>query len=222
MKSVFASLLACTFVATVSAQTLASIGLYDTGTLLNGANPYVLRTAPAGNYHLYVPDSTAWPINGPWIDNTASTRWLAVYSGNTAPTSGDVPTVAAGSYTIRLTFNLGAYKPSDVRFGFTAAADNTLAVSLNGSALTNLGTPVGDTNYGSLGSYVYSVNGTGLLAGSNYIDFMVTNSAGATGNPAGLFVDFTNLTVVPEPATYALLLGAGTMAVVWVRRRRAA
>lgn len=219
MKPVLAIVLATALTATASAQTLASVGLHDTGTILDGANPYVLRAAPSGSYNLYVPPSTVWPINGPWLDNTASTRWISVYAGPAVP-GGEVPSVAPGSYTIRLDFNLGGHRPADVRFGFTAAADNLLAVSLNGAALPNLGTPVGDTNYGSLGGYIYSVNGTGLLAGANYLDFVVTNSAGATGNPAGLFVDFTSFTVVPEPSTYALLLGAGAVAVAWVRRRR--
>ena len=223
MKSSIISLFSLLFVTAAVAQTPSSVGLYNTGTLVDGVNPYSLVSAPAGaTYQLYVPTDNVWPINGPWVDNTLSTKWLAVYSGSTVPT-GSVPTVAAGDYTIRLNFDLGAYDPSTVAFGFAAAADNTLAVSLNGINLSNLGSAVGDANYGSLNNYLYSVDGATLQTGANSLDFRLTNSSGASGNPAGLYVGFTsfNGAVIPEPSTYALLLGVATLAVVAWRRRSA-
>lgn len=206
------------------------VGLYNTGTLVGGTtNPYSLRSSPyatAGTVGLYEPAESVWPINSVWIDNTASTQWLAVGFSDTVATTPRVPTVMAGSYTIRLNFDLGAYDPATVGFTIRAAADNSLAVSLNGFVLPNYGTPTGDTNYSSLASYLYTVNGTvpgnGLLAGANWLDFVVTNSPGADGNPAGLYVEFSAFTgtAVPEPSVCALLAGVAALGVVVWRRRR--
>ncbi|MBK8478665.1 MAG: PEP-CTERM sorting domain-containing protein [Opitutaceae bacterium] len=186
------------------------------------SSPY----ATAGTVGLYEPAESVWPINSVWIDNTVSTQWLAVGFSDTVATTPRVPTVMAGSYTIRLNFDLGAYDPATVGFTIRAAADNSLAVSLNGFVLPNYGTPTGDTNYSSLASYLYTVNGTvpgsGLLAGANWLDFVVTNSPGADGNPAGLYVEFSAFTgtAVPEPSVCALLAGVAALGVVVWRRRR--
>lgn len=221
MKTAVASLVALLLAATASAQTLASVGLHDTGTLVGTRNPYSLLSAPAGaTYALYVPNQNVWPLNDVWLDNTNSTKWLAVYrTGQWL--NGNVPSVEPGTYTIRLSFDLGTYNPAAVSIGFAAAADNNLAVRLNGSLLTNTGTPESDgRNYGDLGNYIYSINGTGLLAGMNVLEFDLTNLSGATSNPAGLYVDFNSFTVVPEPAAYALCLGGATLFLAAVKRRR--
>ncbi len=224
MKTALLSLAALLAAATGHGQTLASVGLYDTGTLLaGGANPYELASASvSGDYRLYVPSDSVWPINGVWLDNTPSTKWIAVYQrGDDRRT--DIPTVEAGTYSIELDFNLGSYDPRTIAFGFAAAADNTLAVRLNGQLLPNFGLVTGDRNYGSLGSYIYAVDGAAsgsvLRTGLNTLTFELTNSDDPSGNPAGLYVDFNSFTVVPEPATYALFLGAATLAFAAVRRR---
>lgn len=209
----------------LSAQTSPTvIGLYNTG--MGTSSTYKLVSSPYGTpgaVGLYEPSSSVWPINDVWIDNTASTQWLAVGFASTA-TTDRIPTVAAGNYTIRLNFDLGSYNPATTGFTIHAAADNRLAVSLNGFILPNYGTASGDVNYSSLASYAYTVAGTGsgLHAGANYIDFVVTNVVGGGDNPAGLYVAFSEFTTaVPEPSTYALLLGLGTgVIVVWRRRRR--
>ncbi len=205
------------------------IGLYNTGTFVGETtNPYTLRRSPyavPGAVGLYEPAASVWPVNDVWFDNTASTQWLAVGFSDTVATTPRVPTVMAGSYTIRLNFDLGAYDPASVGFTIRAAADNTLAVNLNGFVLPNYGTPTGDTNYGSLASYLYTVNGSvpgsGLLAGANWIDFVVTNAAGGGDNPAGLYVEFSAFTgtAVPEPSACALLAGVAALGLVVWRRR---
>jgi hypothetical protein len=46
----------------------------------------------------------------------------------------------------------------------------------------------------------------------------VRNGVGSATGPAGLFVEYSN-TVVPEPSTYALALGLGTLGFIVARRR---
>jgi len=226
MRQLVVSLIALAACVCTRAQTPvpADVGLYNTGTLVGSTNPYTLQSAPAG-FQLYFPSQTAWPLNSVWIDNTASVQWLSFYSGTMPTGTTSVPTAAAGDYTIRLNFDLASYVPETVNFGFSAAADNTLSVLLNGTAQTNTGTLGGSgVNYDTLAHYVFDVSGTGsgLHGGANYLDFVVNNSTGATSNPAGLYVSFNSFTgtVIPEPSTYALALGALTFGFVFWRRRR--
>lgn len=221
--------------ASVSAQ--SQIGLYNTGTWLRQGNrwvnPYTLISSPygaTGGVKLYEPADTVWPINGVWLDNVTTGRpsdqvqWLAVGFADTTPSTSRIPTMDDGDYTIRLEFDAGTYDPATLGFTINAAADNRLAVKLNGLILPNYGTATGDVNYSNLASYSYAVAGTasGLHAGTNYIDFVVTNASGAGENPAGLYVTFSDFTTaVPEPSTYALLLGVSTgTLVLWRRRQR--
>ena len=62
---------------------------------------------------------------------------------------------------------------------------------------------------------------SGFHAGVNTLDFVVTNFAQNGGNPAGLRVEFdsSSVTAVPEPETYAMLLG-GLAVLGLVKRRR--
>ena len=64
---------------------------------------------------------------------------------------------------------------------------------------------------------------SGFHSGLNTLDFVVTNVAQNGGNPTGLRVEFTasNVTPVPEPETYAMLLaGLGLMGVISRRRAK--
>jgi hypothetical protein len=214
MKSLNALVVAILLSSAASAQTASEFGLLNTGALrADGSNPYSLTaTSVGGTYGLYIPSSSAWPINGVWLDNSSNAQWLAIYSGATVPSSGsDIPTVAAGNYTVSLSFDLGAFSASDVSFEVLAAADNNLSVALNSNALANLGSAAATVNYDNLTHYRYLVGGSALQSGVNTLEFTVSNAAGTSGNPAGLYVAYSNLAVIPEPSTYALLLGVGTL-----------
>ena len=222
MKSLTALFAALVLAASSGAQSAADFGLLNSGSLrADGSNPYSVTSASvSGTFGLYVPASTVWPVNGPWLDNSGTAQWLALYSGTTPPAAtAEVPTVPAGDFQIGLTFDLASVSPGAVSFEIQAAADNNLSLSLNDSALANLGTVDGSTNYGELGHYRYLVDATTLRPGLNTLQFTLTNAAGATGNPAGLYVEYSNLTVIPEPSTYALFLGLGTLTLAAFTRR---
>ncbi|HLP06543.1 MAG TPA: PEP-CTERM sorting domain-containing protein [Opitutaceae bacterium] len=224
MKSLNALVVVLLLAGAASAQSAADYGLLNTGSLLaGGTNPYSLTASSvSGTYGLYLPGSSAWPVGNPWIANGGTAQWLALYSGNSAPSAtASVPTVAAGTYTISYSFDLTSAAASASSFEINAAVDNSLSVSLNGTALANLGTPAATVNYDSLSHYHYLVDSTALRSGLNTLEFAVTNAASGGNNPAGLYVAYSNLTVIPEPSTYALFLGIGTLvAAAGVRRFR--
>ncbi|HLP00511.1 MAG TPA: PEP-CTERM sorting domain-containing protein [Opitutaceae bacterium] len=222
MKSLHALVVVLLLAGTASAQSAADYGLLSTGSLLaGGTNPYALTASSvSGTYSLYIPGNTSWPVGNPWIANSSTAQWLAIYSGNSVPNStAAVPTVAAGTYTISYSFDLTSAVASNISFAINAAVDNSLSVSLNGTSLTNVGSAVATVNYDSLSHYQYFVNSTALHGGLNTLEFAVTNASGGGSNPAGLYVTYSQLTVIPEPSTYALFLGVGTLAAAACVRR---
>ncbi|MFT3828687.1 MAG: PEP-CTERM sorting domain-containing protein [Opitutaceae bacterium] len=222
MKSLIALVAALLATGAALAQSAADYGLLNSGSLLaGGTNPYaVTASSVGGTYGLYMPGNTSWPVGNPWIGNSGTARWLAIYAGTTAPDAATtVPTVAAGTYTISYAFDLSSATASAISFEINAAVDNSLGVTLNGTSLANLGAAVDTVNYDSLSHYRYVVDSTTLHSGLNTLEFAVTNAAGESGNPAGLYVAYSNLTVIPEPSTYALFLGIGTFAAAGCVRR---
>ncbi len=220
MKPSAALLLGALFATAASAQTAQSVGLYNTGALVNGiTNPYTITGASvAGTFGLYEPLAGVYPLNGAWLANTPDVQWLAFYSGNSAPgATAAVPSLSGATYNVGLTFNVTGISYQAVAFDIAAAVDNNLVLRLNGAPLTNLGSPAadGDRNYNNLSHYRFQVRGTNLQAGSNTLDFAVTNISG----PAGLYVQYSNFAVIPEPSTYALIFGIGTLGLAFLRRR---
>jgi hypothetical protein len=64
---------------------------------------------------------------------------------------------------------------------------------------------------------------SGFVAGVNKLDFVVSNWAQNGGNPTGLRVEFaaSSVAAVPEPETYAMLLGGLALLGVTARRCKA-
>jgi hypothetical protein len=159
----------------------------------------------------YVADMKDWPDNGPWLNTEASTsKWLT-------PTAGEAQNFdpsSDGTYSWTLSFNLTGYDPASASFAGRWAADNYGVVKLNG---TQIGSAGGFANWSS-----FAAN-SGFNAGVNTLEFLVTNTRLASGNPTGLRVEYLSSSVaaVPEPETYAMLMaGLGLLGAV-ARRRKA-
>ncbi len=191
----------------LSAHAASITGLVNTGTFASGAQDtnYSLNGTGFG----YVTKDNVWPI-GPWIANTTTSKWITPLANQGA----SFDPVTKGTYTWSLSFNLAGFDASTASFSGKFAADNSAVVLLNGHSI---GSANGFTSFSNFSA------ASGFNSGLNTLDFVVTNDGQRTGNPTGLRVEFTasNVTPVPEPETYAMLLaGLGLMGVISRRRAK--
>lgn len=191
-----------------SAQAASINGLNNTGTGASGsADAYYTLSSSSVTETVPTITGPGFPI-GTWLANDAVSKWItptAVQDQSLDPSSD-------GIYTYTLTFDLSGYNPASALFSGRMAADNSVEVRLNNNS-------IGSWNYfTSWGSF--SAN-SGFVAGVNTLEFIVTNQAQGSGNPTGLRVEFLNSSVnaVPEPATYAMLLGGMALMGAVARRR---
>jgi len=210
-----------TFVAAVlavsafaSAHAASITGLVNTGVGANGAadSNYKLTHNAVVSTPIITLNSV-WPI-GPWLANNSDSKWITP----TANQAQSFDPSSNGTYTYSLSFNLSGYDASTAALTGRVSADNNAVVLLNG---TQIGSVSDFKTWGSFGSS----NGAGFLTGNNTLEFVVTNLKQSTGNPTGLRVEFlsSNVTPVPEPETYAMLLaGLGMVGLIARRRKQAA
>jgi len=199
-------------------------GLFNTG-VDDAGNPLPNSAASADTHYSIivnpdgggsvpnVQDETVFPINGPWLDNTSVSKWIAPrFNSQFAAGGAD----EAGNYTYRTTFDLTGLDPSTASISGLWATDNAgLDIFLNGQ-------PTGNPNPAQFGSFTPFTIGAGspFVFGVNTLDFQLNNSAvGYTG----LHVQFTNATamIIPEPTTlliWSLLAGLG-VGLRWRRRK---
>jgi hypothetical protein len=206
-RIIIAAALAIT--AITSAQAASITGLANTGTGTSGAvdSNYSLAGSSTGPVITY---DSQWPIS-PWLANTDTSKWIT-------PTSTQSQSFDAwndATYTYTLSFDLTGANASTAWFTGRVAADNAVTVKLNDNVI---GGAAGFTDWTSFSAGLNS----GFVAGTNTLEFVVTNWALSSGNPTGLRVEFTGSDVaaaVPEPETYAMLLG-GLALMGFVARRR--
>nr|WP_315393353.1 PEP-CTERM sorting domain-containing protein [uncultured Duganella sp.] len=212
-QTIIAAALAISALSTAQAATIH--GLANTGVGAGGAldSHYKLTaitsdTTLAGAVPVITYDNQ-WPIS-PWMANNDVSKWIT-------PTANQAQTFDAsanGSYTYSLTFDLTGYKAGTAAFSGRVAADNSVVVMLNNQVIAN---GSGFTDWSGFASH------GGFVAGVNTLDFVVSNWAQHDGNPTGLRVEFGSATVapVPEPETYAMLLGGLALVGAVARRRKA-
>jgi hypothetical protein len=217
--------LTVTAAATAAQASTVIAGLYNTGVdssyvsttgsqvdqhwtlALNGTTP-----APAYNTGV----NGVFPL-GPWLAEDSTSRWV----GPTDPQGASTDPLNDGFYEYSLTFNLTAAEAAGASFSGRYAADNAISwIKLNGTQLASTADPAGLGGFTFWSSFAAST--PAFQAGSNTLAFRVINYSQDGGNPSGLRVEFTNATVgvVPEPASWALMIGGFGMAGAMLRRRR--
>jgi hypothetical protein len=152
------------------------------------------------------------PLNPAWQANDASSSWLTP----TANGNADLDPNAPGLYTYSLTFSLAGFDPASASFSGRFAVDNAVdEIRLNGNLIGSGGACC---SFGSGGTFDAL---SGFVAGDNTLTFTVRNFAQSSGNPSGVRVEFlqSSVSAVPEPATWALLIGGFGVIGAAARRR---
>jgi autotransporter-associated beta strand protein len=144
-------------------------------------------------------------------------------SGNELVVGSTPITFALGVRSTILTLNvqnigiIAANTPYVLVAGLTAGgADQYTNLSLGtptGSLATGLITPILNSNFGGTGNVTLSMSGlaAGYYGGNSYLFLYQNSTTGA---------DDIEVEVVPEPGTWAMMLGGLAMLVGWQRRRR--
>jgi hypothetical protein len=109
----------------------------------------------------------------------------------------------------------------DVSFAYSrnvaGAPDPATAVATAGGGTLNI-SAANDGSFGSGGAMLWKNAGFSFTASALKSTLSFTSTVGGSG---GVFLDSVSVTAVPEPETYALMLG-GLSAVAFVARRRRA
>lgn len=206
--------------AAVPAAAVTITGLYNTG--VNGSNVAVagvgaadLHWTLAGGTPYVSGQNGVFPLNGPWLPDTATSRWITPQ-----PLAGaTLDPVANGLYFYNLAFSLAGFDPATASFAGRFAADNQVTrISLNGNALAASG--------GGFRTWTSFAANSGFVAGLNNLQITVTNVGQRSGNPSGLRVEFTgsdvtSLPPLPEPASWTLMIIGFGLTGAAMRRRQA-
>jgi PEP-CTERM motif len=215
----FVAIAASALALTGAAHAAPIAGLYDTGVTNTGAQaPNGIDshwTLDGGNAFISGVQGT-FPLDGPWLNENTDTasRWITPSSdaGESVDPRND------GFYQYSLTFDLSPAEAASASFLGQFAADNGIEwIKLNGTAI--LGSE-GGTPIGGFSSWTNFAASSDFHAGANTLTFDVVNFGQATGNPSGLRVEFLSSNAVPEPASWALMIGGFGLTGAALRRRR--
>jgi hypothetical protein len=194
--------------------------VYGTGVGTNGAllaggatDPhYILAASADGNY----PGPDAIVVNdgfplqaGSWLLSGPNSKWIAPWANQNNIGTGGGGNIG-GNYTYQTTVNLTGQDVSKVQLQGAWAGDNTgVDILVNG-----VSTGATNNGFGVLAPFTIA---TGLVAGTNTLDFIVNNADNTTftPNPTGLRVDIRALLPVVQPPTLQIIKSGTTYSVSW-------
>ena len=184
----------------------APIAIFNTGQATMGG-----LAQPVGSIDLHYdlagpggtpPTAYATNPNPAWVANQPMADWIS-------PGTDGSQNFPVGTYDYTTTFNLAGFDASTAQLSGSWTADNNATIFLNG---VSTGDSVGFADFGSLQPFSIT---SGFMAGTNTLDFRVTN--GGT-SPTGLIAEVSGtVSPVPEPSSW-LLMGTGLLGLCGVLR----
>jgi PEP-CTERM motif len=184
-------------------------GLYNTGVDNSGVavvGSQIDQHWVLGGGTAYTSSSSGWPIGGPWVADSSTSRWITPTTN--AANSRDATT--NGFYTYSLTFDLAANDLLSTAWfkGQFAADDLVTLITLNGNSIYSHSFNPADPSFAS--NWTSFAATGGFVDGQNMLSITVENIAlpDHGGSPTGLDVQFTGSFVdsVPEPSTWLMMI----------------
>jgi len=176
-----------------------------------------------GQAYVAFPAASSSIAGESWIATTSNSQWITYQAdmGTVTNQAGSVfqtPSTAVTVYQLVLT---GIPAGRLITIGGEVASDDNVTIYGNGSFLFSnfAGNDNGTNNAANYNSLTPLANlKFTSVAGSDDLDFVVYNNG---GYPTGLNVQLTGTyQAVPEPSTYALLLGGFGLLAFWRSRAR--
>ncbi len=217
----FATFAAAALLTAGSAQAVVITGqLFNTGAGLPAGNGrvdanYTITAATHPGAVIGVAATTY--VNGNYAATTADSRWIA-FPGNISaiPLSGNAPT---GFYDLTTSFSLAGFNALTANITGAWGADNQGEIFLNGASTGITLLSVASANYRTLRNFSIA---SGFISGLNTMTLRVNNNGGPTaGRFDNLVLSADALTaVIPEPASWAMLIAGFGLVGAAARRRR--
>ncbi|WP_309379822.1 PEP-CTERM sorting domain-containing protein [Cerasicoccus frondis] len=158
------------------------------------------KYAGFGFFNNTTPSYTAFPSLGP------ETPWMFLRTQNDASNQGDMSLRPLGT-------DIGGFSSIDSSFDVTVSRNYKMVLDTTASEFT-LALFVDDIQYGS--TFTYSeAESSGLLSAITAVGFTTSTSGGP-----GVIYDNFSLTSIPEPSTWALILGLSTLGLAALAKRR--
>ena len=206
----FSQLAAGVLVLTAAASAHAAVITTFYGTGVDGAGA-LLAAGAVDTHYSVAPGSGPFAIGAgglaaSWVANTASSQWISASADTLA---------GGGPFVYSISFSLAGLEAASAVLNLDVAADNQVAVLLNGNAAGMVSFP-GWTAFTAL-----SIS-SGFVAGNNTLSFVIPNNdVTADDGPTGLQVRVVSATAnaIPEPSSWALA-GLGLVLAGAARRKR--
>ena len=211
MKSLLISVCAVALAA-MPASAATITGLFNTGTDAN--NVALVGGNGTVDPHYSILSSTSPGFAGQqavtfqccYVADDADSRWISL-SGNGSPGSNET--------FYRLSFSLTGLNPTTASISGRGGSDNAGRIFLNG-----VDTGIDINGFSALVPFTIS---SGFVAGTNFLDFRIQDF----GAPTAFRIDDLQgtadvINAVPEPATWALMIGGFALVGAATRRQRKA
>lgn len=211
MKSLLISVCAVA-VAAMPASAATITGLFNTGTDAN--NVALVGGNGTVDPHYSILSSTSPGFAGQqavtfqccYVADDADSRWISL-SGSGSPGSNET--------FYRLSFSLAGLNPATASISGRGGSDNAGRIFLNG-----VDTGIDINGFSAL--VPFTIN-SGFVSGTNFLDFRIQDF----GAPTAFRIDDLRgtadaINAVPEPATWAMMIGGFALAGAATRRQRRA